>query len=69
MMKDRYLSYECIEEISQWLRAHCCLDLTCGDGRELLRGLFFIVDEEVRRALEKERERVRKSLSDGSSPN
>lgn len=69
MKGERFISYECIEQISQWVRAHCCLDLTQGVGRELLRGLFFIVEEEVRRALDKERARIRKSLSGETSPN
>jgi hypothetical protein len=39
-----------MEEIAQWVRAHCCLSLVDREGREFLRGLYFIVEEELRAA-------------------
>jgi hypothetical protein len=66
-MKERFISYECMEEIAQWVRTHCCLSLVERDGREFLRGLYFIVEEELRTAratLEAEQlERLRKPSS------
>jgi hypothetical protein len=61
-MKGRHISYECMETIAQWVSANCCVLLTEEDGREFVRGLYFIVEEEVKRALTRERDSVRGRL-------
>lgn len=49
------LSYECREELAQWVRSHCYLSLLEAEGQESLRGLILITREEVIRALAAER--------------
>jgi hypothetical protein len=49
----QWISHECMDRILEWVRCHC----PCGvEEKEFVRGLFFIVEEEVRSALSRERE-------------
>jgi hypothetical protein len=62
-MKKLTLSYDCREQMEAWLRAHCPCAFD-DPGREFYRGLLVICQEEVNRAIAKERakvaERIRK---------
>jgi hypothetical protein len=55
------LSYECREELETWLRAHCPCSFDDPD-REFYRGLLFICQEEVDRAIARERQRITQRL-------
>lgn len=48
------LSYECIEQLETWLRAHCPCAFD-DPKREFFRGLLFVCEEEVRAAVQRER--------------
>ncbi len=55
------LSYECRNRLHQWVRAYC--PCVVEDAKqEFHRGLLFILEEEVERAVDVERDRFRKSL-------
>jgi hypothetical protein len=62
-MKKLTLSYECREQMETWLRAHCPCAFDDPE-REFYRGLLIICQEEVNRAIGRERakvaERIRK---------
>ncbi len=62
----RPVSYECRGALAQWVRSHCCLSLLEGEGREFLRGLILITEEEIVRALAAERAEVRKRLTEAN---
>lgn len=55
------LSYECIERFEAWVRAYCPCAFD-DPGREFYRGLLFICEEEVTRALGRERARLSEQL-------
>ena len=55
--KARTLTYETIERFEAWVRAHCPCAFD-DPKRECFRGLLFICEEEVRAAVERERNRV-----------
>jgi hypothetical protein len=66
-MKPRlHVSEEGFHTLAEWVRTHCPCAL---EDREFLRGLLFIVDEEIERALGRERERLLGGAADGPGRN
>ncbi len=61
MSRKPRLSYECRERLGTWLRAHCPCSFDDPD-REFYRGLMFICQEEVDRAIARERQRITQRL-------
>jgi hypothetical protein len=61
MSRKPMLSYECRERLETWLRAHCPCSFDDPD-REFYRGLLFICQEEVDRAIARERQRTTQRL-------
>ena len=59
------LTYECIERLEAWVRAHCPCAFD-DPQREFLRGLMFICEDEVHGALERERARLMNDLHNPS---
>lgn len=60
------LSYECREQIEVWLRAHCPCAFD-DPAREFYRGLLVICEEEVARAIARERGRVVQDITKPSN--
>lgn len=61
-MKKLSLSYECREQMEAWLRAHCPCAFA-DPGREFYRGLLVICQEEVDRAIGRERSRAVRDIT------
>ena len=64
MPHERYVSEEFMDALTEWIFCHwpCALE-----EKEFIRGIFFLCEEEVRQAVEREREhqflRVRQPCS------
>jgi hypothetical protein len=54
-MPKHLVTRECVEHLHSWVHAHC--PCAVEEPNDLLRGLISIVDEAVREALQKERNR------------